>query len=272
MLRGEEKLVFAALCQAHPEFAGVMRRWEEGPDPPDFIGTDPMGRRIGVELGEWLNQEQMRQSKLRERIEDSFLAAIRSENEEPPQHVGHVWLSLKEERVLPAEEATQFRDEILDCIRAADIASTGDPEWDSPQGHNYSDFSSFPSLQRYLTGLRFWSARRRGAYKGIAWVGFPSRGGPYTPKSAVDALLELLIKKTKKYADLYATANLDKLYLVVYWNQGLIYNTPFFAPGFGFQEIARLAAESLAGRAGPFQKILLFNALPQDLDLAQLHP
>jgi hypothetical protein len=272
MLRKEERLVFTALCQAHPDFAGATVNWEEGPDPPDYIGTDPADHRIGVELGEWLNEEQMGDGKRQERAEDSFFAAIRSEQEDPPHNVGTVWVFLKEEGVLPPEDATQFRAEILECIRAVDTTWTRNPERDNPQDYDHIEFSAYPCLQKYLTALQFRSARRSQAHRGIAWVCFPPKGSPYTPKPAVDALLKLLEKKTKKYANLRAALNLDALYLVAYWNRGLIYNSPFLAGGFDFQDVARLAREAVARNPGPFQKIFLFNALPQDLDLAELYP
>jgi hypothetical protein len=141
------------------------------------IGTDAAGRRIGVELGEWLNEEQRRDGKRQERVEDSFLAAIRSEDESPPENVGCVWLSLTHDSKLPVEEAEQFRAEILECI---------------------------------LASLHLRSARQIPACKGIAWVGFPPKGSAYTPKSAVHALLKLLVKKTKKDADLHPAVNLDQ--------------------------------------------------------------
>ena len=273
MLREAEYLVFEVLCGAHPNFAGPGIRWENGPDPPDFVGTDQAsGRRIGVELGEWLNEAQMRGVRRQERVEDSFLMAIRSEGETPPENIGRVWLSLKHEEALLAEEAGQFRAELFQCIHAIDLDWNRKLEGDNPQGYTHADFSSFPCLQRHLGGIEFQSALQIPAHEGISWVGFPPRGAPYTPKPAVDALLNLLEKKARKYAGLCAAVNLDELCLVAYWNQGLIYNTPFFAPGFGFDDVARLARKAVAGYPMPFQQVFLFNALPQDLDLARIYP
>ena len=190
--RAEEKAVFDALCAAHPDFVGVGVVWQEGPDPPDLIGTDGADRRIGVELGEWLNEEQMREGKRQERAEDSFLNAIRSEDEAPPGNIGCIWLSLAHERSLPVEEAEQFRAEILECLHVIDRSTI---DWTDPQGYDHSDFSSFPCLQRHLTGIHVRSASQIPAYKGGSLIGFPPKGGAYTPKSALDALLKLLRKR-----------------------------------------------------------------------------
>ena len=55
-------------------------------------------------------------------------------------------------------------------------------------------------------------------------------------------------------------------------SQGLIYNKPFFAPGFGFEDVAQLAREAVAGQHGAVSENFLFNAIPHDLDLAPLYP
>lgn len=272
MLRDAERLVFDALCRAHPDFAGGSVRWEDGPDPPDYVGTyEACARRIGVELGEWLNEAQMRGARLRERTEDSFLTAIRSEMEAPPQNVGQVCLSLRD-GALHDGDAFQFRNELLDCIRRIDAAWTTEVERNNPSVYEFAEFSSFPCLQRYLTAIELRPAHRIPALEGVAWIVFSPSGCPYMPQPAVEALLRLLDKKTRKYSHLRVTVGLDELWLVAYWNQGLVYNTPFFAPGFGFQDVAGVAREAMAANPGPFQRVFLFNALPQDLDLTLIYP
>ncbi len=58
--REHERALFAAFLNVDPEFAGErLADWhqpEDERDFPDIIGTSVTGRRIGVELGEWLNE------------------------------------------------------------------------------------------------------------------------------------------------------------------------------------------------------------------------
>ena len=55
---------FDAFKSAHPNFAGrpvVSIQW--GGDPPDVLCLDSPGKRIGAELVQWVNEQQMAESK-----------------------------------------------------------------------------------------------------------------------------------------------------------------------------------------------------------------
>ncbi len=71
-----------------PDFAGGAVVWFPGNDPPDILCIDPVGKRIGVELVEWLNEEQIRTSVEEQRLESSYLDAIRSQDVHPPENTG----------------------------------------------------------------------------------------------------------------------------------------------------------------------------------------
>ena len=60
-----------------------------------------------------------------------------------------------------------------------------------------------------------------------------------TPGDAVDALVELIKKKTTMYPDLHQKENLDELYLFAYYNKDLMYNTPSLPPGSGSAKLER---------------------------------
>jgi len=76
--RAGERILFELFLKTNPNFAEEpIREWTQpGQDPPDILCLTSSGRRIGVELGEWLNQRQMTEAKGREAIQDSILAAI----------------------------------------------------------------------------------------------------------------------------------------------------------------------------------------------------
>jgi len=52
------------------------------------------GRRIGVELGEWLNEEEIQAAKQKERLEEASLNDIGDQGPNPTQHIRYVWLHL----------------------------------------------------------------------------------------------------------------------------------------------------------------------------------
>src|ERR1700692_264942 len=82
---------FYAFMEAYPHFAGrqlVNIQW--GGDPPDVLCLDGGGKRIGVELIQWINEAQTGPSKARFKLEKSYTVATQSESETPPVNVGMV--------------------------------------------------------------------------------------------------------------------------------------------------------------------------------------
>jgi hypothetical protein len=53
-----EKIIFDAFLRIQPDFADeAITSWEQTKaDPPDVLCVTRSGRRIGVELAEWLNE------------------------------------------------------------------------------------------------------------------------------------------------------------------------------------------------------------------------
>src|SRR5882724_10805664 len=92
---------FEAFRLALPNFAGrpvVSIQW--GGDPPDVLCLDGPGKRIGVELVQWVNERQMAVSKARFKLEDSYQFAIRSSEEQPPANIGLVFIYAKDNAIL----------------------------------------------------------------------------------------------------------------------------------------------------------------------------
>lgn len=76
--RAGENAIFELFLKTKPDFAGdPLRAWSQPlQDPPDILCETVSGRRIGVELGEWLNESQMTRARGVEAIQESILAAI----------------------------------------------------------------------------------------------------------------------------------------------------------------------------------------------------
>jgi hypothetical protein len=78
--REHERALFTAFIDVAPEFAGErLADWDQPKDErdfPDIVGTSVKGRKIGVEIGEWLNEEEIQAAKQKERLEEGILNAI----------------------------------------------------------------------------------------------------------------------------------------------------------------------------------------------------
>ncbi len=256
----EEKGIFDFFEKLHPNFAGRTVKCVLGNDPPDILCEDAKGKRIGVELGEWLNQGQMEIEKEAETSEKTFRNALGSEKTAHPRNFGHVWIGRKEKVRLRPQDAAQFRTEMYALMEEIDEGWARNEDVNGPQGLMRSDFSKYPVIARYVQNLKFFPTNIMDTPAGIAWIDFPARGGAYSSQSAVEALKILIEKKTKKYERLHAEEKLDELYLVAYYDQGLFYNSPYHTLGFGFDEIANICRQWVKKNPGKFQKIFLLDA------------
>ena len=275
-----ERLVFESFLRAYPDFAGerikewdVVEEWygERGlappPDPfnkrPDIIALTVFGKRIGIELKNWLIQQQIGEARQRERIQDNILQAIGKP--QPPnetQSIGYVWLFPKQVQ-FDARDAEGFRHQLLCQIAKADDEMTRRPAFEQMSTYDIEDFCDFPLLGKYLHRIRFRpSARSRGT---IRWIRFPDASRHYSPREMLESLESTLLSHRidERYnKDLKKQVGLDEVYLLVHYDfKAFAYNTPFDAPGFGFKEAANFARESLNSDGGYFDRIFLFHFL-----------
>lgn len=271
-LRLSEKLIFEAFYRTLPGFAGREIEWKLGPNPPDILCFDDAGRQIGVELVEWLNEAQIKASKIREKSEQSFLQVIRSQDISPPSNIGLVWLSSKLLVPLREADAEKFRLELFALIESENLKWEINLDQQTAGSYFYQDFSNYPYLKRYLASIQFFSRARFNTSRGARWIRFPTPTFAYSPEESIDSLIESIKKKTSKYIDLHRQESLDELYLLVYYDQGWFYNTPFNAPGVDFSNIAERVAQFVATDHGIFQKIFLFNSLYGNQEAIQLWP
>jgi hypothetical protein len=117
--RDRERAIFAAFLEVAPEFIGEqLASWEQPKQENDFpgiVGKTASGRRIGVELGEWLNPDEIASAKQKERIEASFLEAIGDQGTNTTDHIRYVWLRPK--IVMKPSDAGDFRQQFFDFLR-----------------------------------------------------------------------------------------------------------------------------------------------------------
>lgn len=248
---------------ALPDFAGRNVQCAVGADPPDFICIDFAGTQIGVELSEWVHQDQIARERPRYQLEREYLRVLDSRGAQPPTNIGSIWIFPKQRIAL--SEAATFRAQLYAFITQLDASWLARKDHGDPQGVGITDFSEYLLLTKYLSSIMCWSRAHRPTTLGNEWIGFMPHGGPYAIKSAVEALEDSLKRKTAKYATLKTTANLSELYLLLYYDQGFHYNTPFDAPGFGFSEIVSHIAQMAASDHGAFDRIFLFIPAKQQV-------
>ncbi len=257
MIKPAERRVFEEL-----ESLGVLPvggRCSDGNDPPDFLCTDSRGRRVGIELAEWVHERQIAASKPRHRIGASLSAAT-SSLDVPSQNVGRIQLFPTQE--LQASDIEQFRRELADWIASVEAVWSQFAERDTlTQGVPVRDFQQYPLVRAHLSQIDVFP-RTEGRSVGI---GIFAGGGPYSTNSAFEALLTVLGKKVKKYSELHATESLNELWLVIYYWQGYLHNTPYDSPGYGLPQIGAELAPLVQTDHGLFDRIYLFDVPKREL-------
>lgn len=266
-----EAKVFHRFTTIMANFAGEPVACAPGNNPPDILCTHD-ARRIGIELSEWLDEAQIATEKPQYQREEEFLKIIDSKRETPPTHVGRIIFFEQEGLRLPQRDAPQFRQELYAFI------SDVDQRWQTFDGHDerpgvdfdQDDFTGYPTLARYTHSLECTGQQYDRSTSGDEWIMFMAHGGAYAPDDALQAAIATLKKKTAKYATLKADEHLDELYLLLYYDQGWAYNTPYHTPTFGFNDIANALRAVAANDHGQFDKIFLF--IPETDDVAQIYP
>jgi hypothetical protein len=269
---------FAAFTDACPNFAGRdFVSIQRGADPPDFLCVDAAGKRVGVELVQWINEEQTGPSKELFRLEESYQRVIGSSRVRLPANIGMVFIYAKDRVSLAARDAALFYKELYKFVSYVDGEWLKNREWSDPQGWDFTDFTDYPTLASHLDGLCFYSRLRFNTAPGIDWITFRAHGGAFTHASMRDALLDNVRRKVAKYAKPQNKAKLqqqklDEFYLLAYYDEAVLYNTPYRVPGFGFREMGALVSMELGWNAHPFDKVFLYSPLETAAKVLQVWP
>jgi len=271
-----EGAIFASFLRACPNFAGeplkewdVVDEWysnralDPPPHPfdkrPDIIAVTTSGKRIGVELKSWINQEQIHEARKQETIEDEILKAIGKQPWNETKNIGYVRLSAKQKRFVQSD-AGEFRNQIFALIEEQDNSWSQKPGWEQQLFENVSDLGSFPILNKYLDSVEIHPR----PFFDIEWIQFANRGGAYSPNDMLGTLRSALVshKNDDRYQNLRDQVGLDEVYLLVHYDfKAFAYNTPIDAPNFGFKQSAEFASRILNGDGGYFDGVFLFHFL-----------
>ena len=273
--RKYEASVFAAFLSEAPAFLGErVTNWTQpADDPPDILCDTESGNRVGIELGTWLHEDQMRIEKKRESIEESYRVPIGRQPSDTFNNFKFAWLNDRKPIRLRTADSAVFREELLSLATEIDQRWTSRSDSQSPQGYDHSDFSGCPMLSKYLGSITFFpvtAGRDSGGIWEKPWFMFRARGGAYSPDPMLEALVTILAKKIEKYES--KPPGMSEFHLLIHYDQAWQYNTPVETPSFSFMDAAKFAAQSVETDRGIFDKIFLYVGIQGSESVFQIAP
>jgi hypothetical protein len=178
--------------------------WEQPEDEkefPDVICKTESGSRVGVEIGEWLNQEEFSARIVITRLQLSFLDAIGEQGENQTNNIGVIVLSPGGKSIKPADKI-DFRSQLFSYIKEIDRRWPNEEFWQGRSGYRApnSELIGYPLLKKYLTEIHFhpskWEKLRQ---EGQNWIMVPSLAGWVSEEATHQTLLGLLKDKVTHY-------------------------------------------------------------------------
>jgi hypothetical protein len=255
-----EAAVFRAFRNAEPLFAGeTIVNWTQPQDPkdwPDVTASLSSGRKVGVEMGEWLHEKETGAAITRERHADSVLAAIRDQGGNPLKNIAHVWV--RPSKKVADKDAPAFREQFLACV------SSADNHWPYAQFWNTytlreEKLVAYPALQRYVEEIQMFPRARFKDWPPTPWVSVPPHADSYSPDTMLSSLLRLLREKRAHYSS--TGTGFDHLSLLLYYDRAALYNSPVEAMNWTIDDVADVVRKALDSNPAPFDSIYLFFAV-----------
>jgi len=259
-----EKLIFEEFIKINPYFSGEQVLCDQClEDPPDFICENDKNRKIGIELVEWLHEDQTTRSRALEDLEDIIRQTAFPDNVRDYLSNHGVSIFPVSEKFPSKSDRSRFINELIDILNQFLLT----PQEEHEEENWLNDFRSHPKLQKYITGIYIYASRLP---LGIEFV----RGGDYSPKDAIQALFKRLNNKINyaNYKNLKSKLRLSDFYLIVHYSMAMIYNSPFTGVEQDIHSIAESARKKLLNNNGPFDKIFLFYALKPRMAVYPLWP
>jgi hypothetical protein len=256
--RDHERALFKSFVDLEPEFAGEpLAEWHQSEDErefPDIVGRSPSGRQIGVELAEWLNEDEIQAAKRSEQIQRAFLDAIGDQGPNPTSHICYVWLHPKKK--ITKADAEAFRNELFECVLECDRRWPTERFWKTGHRLTGDELARFPTLAKYLDAVKLWPADA--GQWAENWITFPARVDFFDAETMLEPLREIVTAKIRRYGA--SGTGFDELALLVIYNRAAIYNSPADTPLHTYEDAANAIARMIANDKGPFTRVLLYIA------------
>lgn len=277
--REDERAALDAFLAAHPTFAARLQKIQSDREDShaDIRTKLHDGTWVAWQLGEWLEESQMKAAKERERLEAKIMGAIGEQGPNSTKHIRHCTLSLKEREGkvhrFDRRDAACLKTEIHGLIGGVDSRWKQNRSWQSPQGYRCTTFEAHPTLGKYLDAIHFdprverWVRREWPASQ--PWIHFEAPGGHYVSQVAVDAMK----LRVKEKAEHYGTFGKEDVRLIVFYSQAALYNTPLPDLAFrSFEDLASIAAATLSHSRVQFTKVYLLKALYPSPEAFEIYP
>lgn len=244
---------------------------------PDVICVTESGKRVGVELKSWINEEQIAKAKLQEKFVESILRAIGDLPANGTLHIRQVILKGKP-KTFNKRDAEQLRSELFQLIRQADHNWPYKAKWEQSSS-DPADLADFPTLRRYLTRVEIVPYRNFGKpiieerFRNVHWIRFPNRASHFKIEYMLNALTEALSVTTeRRYQNICNLVGLDVVFLLIHYDlRAWEYNTGIDTPNWSFKDTEDFARKTLGADSGPFKGVFLFNSLPGQEELCRVH-
>lgn len=251
-----EKVIFDAFIKVEPNFAGEKVTCNQcDNDPPDFICDNKTGKRLGVELVEWLNEPQTRRSREFDKLEKEINDKISS-----PILIDYI--KYHNVSIFPIEDVFPNKRERQDFIEEFIEFLTNEavPLLCFNERVFLNNFNRYPILEKFIKNIMICKTKLSPGCEIV-------RGGSYDQQDAIKAFLGQIEKKFNKnnYMTLKDNLELNELYLVIYYWMALVWNSPYEGPDFDLNDIVEYAKNLLSKKYSFFDKIFLLIALEPEM-------
>jgi hypothetical protein len=141
----QENGIFKAFQDTMPDFAGEAVSWSRGGDPPDVLCETDKGRKIGVELGEWLHESQTTRARALEILARVIANEAREKSFSDWLNEYGVLLYPKPEVFPTKSQRPKFKSELFDVLhKLKDSGGIG------KTGLYWNDFRQFSGVEAFL--------------------------------------------------------------------------------------------------------------------------
>ena len=258
----EESSVFRAFLELQPGFAGEpLKEWQVMPsDPPDISCITESGKRVGVELGECVNPQELSASKKQQNIEAKLMKAI---GEQPPlnqyQHFSMVFLYPLTTVPLDTDsKRAAFRQALFRCLKDVDGCWQNEGYWPR-NGCTINNLTQWQPLGKYLEKVQFVPGKEKYC-EGIDWILLPGTMDSFDANSMTGPFIELIEGKLSKYQAKPIVAEFDELILIAYFDQGVISVSPVATPQRPLLILVEELKQRFKNNRHPFKSAFLFFA------------
>jgi len=259
--RDREVGLFKSFLGLEPEFCGErLKEWttpDDEKDFPDVKGLSASGGKIGVEIGEWLNEDEMAASKAKEKREAAYLAAIGDQGERFPKNIEYIWLYARRGRIEEKDSAA-FRDQLFRYVAECDARLSRENYWAGRPIVKAADFKQYPMLVKYLDAIKLhpWVADSD-TFK-YRWIWFEAGARVFNQDTMLIPLRDLITEKIGHYA---GRTGFGHLSLLVVYHQAVIYNSPADTPLHSYEDAVEKVRTVIGENRGAFDSVFLYVAV-----------